>query len=458
MKKIILWILVAFIFITTGCSYIEYTQGADTGNNKANIGIIANDSGNPIQVPDILQDARDTEKTSKSNEPGQASSQASQGDEAKPELTSSPKTKNSDKKVSKLKVHFIDVGQGDSILVESNNKYMLIDAGESDQSKVVINYLENIGVKKLDFIIATHPHSDHIGGLADVINHFNIGKIIMPDAVHTSNTYENLLDTISDKGLKITKAVVGNEYTLGNASFVILAPSNSDYDNLNNYSVAIKLQNGSNSFIFTGDAEEQSENEMLKTGINLDADVLKLGHHGSFTSNSEKFLDAVSPDIAVISAGEGNQYGHPHDEILQILKDKNIKLYRTDKQGTIVLESDGKKITANTKPYDLSDSDLKAEADKKTADTKDNKTADKDKKDSTTVTDKSKKDSNNVKNGSSTVKEPDNSKNIIVHVTKTGSKYHRAGCQYLKTDIEVTLEEALSRGLTPCKVCNPPAK
>lgn len=263
------------------------------------------------------------------------------------------------------------MGQGDSILIEADNRYMLIDAGERDKGTVVIDYLENIGVKKLDYVIATHPHSDHIGGLADVIKHFSIGKIIMPNAVHTSKTYENLLDIIADKGLKITKAVVGNKYDLADASFTILAPSGSEYGSLNNYSVAIKLQNGNNSFVFTGDAEVQSENEMLKTGIDLDADVLKLGHHGSSTSNSDKFLDAVTPDMAVISVGEGNQYGHPDDEVLQAMKDRNIKLYRTDEQGTIIIESDGNKITVNKTPYkitDKSDKTVQSQTDTKKSD------------------------------------------------------------------------------------------
>lgn len=245
---------------------------------------------------------------------------------------------------STLKVHIIDVGQGDSILVESDGQYMLIDAGEKVQSSTVIDYLEETGVKKIDYVIVTHPHSDHIGGLADVIDYFQIGKIIMPDVIHTTKTFENLLDTISKNELKLTKPIVGSEYAIGAASFIIIAPNSSYYDDLNNYSVGIKLIYDENSFIFTGDAETESENEMLKNGIDLDADVLKHGHHGSSTSSSERFLDAITPDISIISAGKDNQYGHPHVEILKAIEERKITLYRTDKEGTIVLESDGKNI------------------------------------------------------------------------------------------------------------------
>jgi len=453
MKKLLLWLLIASVFITGGCSYIEHTQGADSVRNPAENGIIneTDDAEDAIPAADAEKDAA---KTDLPKDSGQSSSQTGKVDDIKPDP---PRQQDaSDDEASMLRVHIIDVGQGDSILIETENKYMLIDAGERNKGKIVTDYLDDIGVEKLDYIIATHPHSDHIGGLADVIKHFEVGKIIMPNAVHTSKTYEDLLDTISEKGLKITKAVAGNEYKLGKASFVILAPNSSDYDNLNNYSVAVKLINDNNSFIFAGDAEVQSENEMLQNGINLDADVLKLGHHGSSTGSS-KFLDAVSPEIAVISAGEGNQYSHPHTEVLQALKERNIKLYRTDKQGTIILESDGSKISADKDPYKINEEDLKTKTDNISDDTK--SSADRNKTDSgntgTSKTDTAKTDKDKTDTAG---KNKDTSKNITVHITKTGSKYHRAGCRHLsKSDIEVTLAEALSKGLTPCKTCNPPA-
>lgn len=316
------------------------------------------------------------------------------------------------------KVHFINVGQGDSILIEADEHYMLIDAGENNQGTTVVNYLKEQGVKKLDYVIGTHPHSDHIGGLDIVINSFDIGKVILPDIIHTTKTFEDVLDAIAENKLKITKAIVGTTYSLGESSFTIVAPNASDYDELNDYSVGVKFTNGENSFLFTGDAEKLSEIQMLRNGIDLSADVLKLGHHGSSTSSHDNFMDEVDPDYAVISVGEDNSYGHPHKETLQILKDRKIKVYRTDKQNTIIFTSDGEKITVNKTPYTITQSDLK----------------------NSNTSDKSDSD------------------NIIVNITNTGSKYHVAGCRYLKSDIEVTLHEALSNGLEPCGTCNPPTK
>lgn len=266
-----------------------------------------------------------------------------------------------------MKVHFIDVGQGDSILIEANGRYMLIDAGQNDKGSTVVKYLNKLGVKKLDYVIATHPHNDHIGGIDTVINAFKIGKVIMSNVTVDSETYEDVLDAIKDKNVKTIEAKVGKEYHLGDASFIIISPNGTDYDSLNDYSVGIKLTYGSNSFILAGDAQEISEKEMLENGIDLSADVLKLSHHGSSTSNKNSFLDKVDPEYAVISVGTGNKYEHPHSETMQAMKDRDINVYRTNEQGTIIFTSNGKSISVNVKPYAITASDITSDEAEKAA-------------------------------------------------------------------------------------------
>lgn len=247
-----------------------------------------------------------------------------------------------------LEVHFIDVGQAESILVKKGNESMLIDAGNNSDGELVVDYIKKQNINKLKYVIGTHPHADHIGGLDDVIDTFEVEKIIMPNAVTNTKTFEDVLDSIKNKGLSITKAKVGNSYELNGAVFTILAPNQEKYKSLNDYSVVIKLVNGKNSFLFTGDAEELSEKEILKNDKGrLKSDVLNVGHHGSITSTSETFLDAVDPKFAVISAGKDNSYGHPHKEILERLNDKGIEIYRTDLQGDIIVISDGDTIKFN---------------------------------------------------------------------------------------------------------------
>lgn len=247
-----------------------------------------------------------------------------------------------------LEVHFIDVGQGDSILIETADSAMLIDAGENNQGTTVVEYLQSQNVKRLDYVIGTHPHSDHIGGLDTVIQSIPVETIILPPVTHTTKTFEDVLDAIEANGQRLTKPKVGDTYSLGTANFTILAPNSEEYGDLNNYSVGIKLTYENNSFVFTGDAETLSENEMLENGLDLSADVFKLGHHGSTTSNSNYFLDEIDPDYAIVSAGLDNEYGHPHVEILQAMEDLDIQLYRTDLQGTIVIASDGNNISVST--------------------------------------------------------------------------------------------------------------
>lgn len=242
------------------------------------------------------------------------------------------------------KVHFINVDQGDSILVESRGHYMLIDAGENDEGDTVVAYLKEQGVSTLDYIIGTHPHSDHIGGMDDVLDAVTVEKAILPNVTYDTKTYQDVLDGIEAQKAEILWAEVGDTYTLGDASFIILAP-NAEYTDPNNWSVGIKLVCGRNSFVMCGDAETKSERDICKNGIDLEADVLKCGHHGSNTSTSDEFLKAVNPIYAVISCGKDNKYGHPHAETIAKLQDDDVQIYRTDLSGTIIASSDGTNLS-----------------------------------------------------------------------------------------------------------------
>lgn len=266
-----------------------------------------------------------------------------------------------------VKLHFIDVDQGDSILIEDDGHFMLIDAGVNEEGTTVTNYLKELGVKRLDYVIGTHPHNDHIGGVDTVINAFNVSNVLLPDVRINSENYEDVLEAIADNNLSITWTTVGDSYTLGNATFVIVSPNAPSYESLNDYSIGIKLTYGSTSFLLTGDAQTVSEAEMLDNGIDLSSDVIKLSHHGSSTSSTMNFLDKVDPKYAIISVGKENKYEHPHSATMQVMKERAINLYRTDEQGSIVFTTDGKNISVNAEPYVITSSDMTSDAAEKAA-------------------------------------------------------------------------------------------
>lgn len=256
-----------------------------------------------------------------------------------------------------LEIHFIDVGQGDCSLIKWEGAAVLIDCGERENSDKILDYLKKQDVKKLDIVIATHPHSDHIGGMGDIISCIDVERVIAPkvssDMTPTTKTYERFLKALQDKALKLTAAKPGTVYALAGKTsssmdkqppkLEILAPL-ADYDDLNDYSVVVRMTYGGTSYLFTGDAEKKAEKHILDSDANVSADVLKVGHHGSSSSTSEKFLEAVSPDLCVIQCGTGNSYGHPHAEILERLESFRVKCFRTDINGTVIVYSDGDDI------------------------------------------------------------------------------------------------------------------
>lgn len=240
-----------------------------------------------------------------------------------------------------MNVHFIDVGQGDSILIQVNSKNLLIDSGPSASKDKLVKYLNSLKISKFDYIIATHPHEDHIGNMSYIIDNFEVLNFYAPKVNSNTKAFETMVESLVIKDLKI-KVLKPNikSIDLGeNTKVDVFSPISNEYENLNNFSSIIRISYGNNSFLFTGDSEELSEKEVLAKGYDLKSDVLKVGHHGSSSSTSKRFLDAVDPYIAIISVGKDNSYGHPSQEVLSRLKD--LPIYRTDLDGNILIKSDG---------------------------------------------------------------------------------------------------------------------
>lgn len=248
---------------------------------------------------------------------------------------------------NKMLVHYIDVGQGDSILIQVNNKNLIIDAGPKSDKTKLLDYLSNLSLEKLDYVIATHPHEDHIGNMADIIDDYNVLAFYAPKVQSTTKTFEQMVEALKGKNLKINVIKKGTDsIDLGkNTKVTVFSPSQDSYENLNNYSPVMKIEYGSTSFLFTGDAEKDIETEIISNNEDISSDVLKVGHHGSSTSTSKNFFNKVNPSIGVISVGEDNTYNHPNKETIKLLGESKVATYRTDKDGTIVISSDGSKIT-----------------------------------------------------------------------------------------------------------------
>lgn len=331
--------------------------------------------------------------------------------------------------IDELQVFYIDCGQADATLIKCKDNAMLIDSGENDQGTVIQMFLQRNGVKKLDYIIGTHLDSDHIGGMDVILTKFDCDTIILPDLDKDTAAFCDVIDTMNYRNYKNTKPVVGETYQLGNAEFTIISP-NEDYpqDDHNNWSIGIKLEHGSNTFLFTGDAEKESEADILSNGIDISADVYKVAHHGSNTSTTDELLNAINPTFAVISCGKDNTYGHPHAETLEKLKARNIKVFRTDEQGTIVATSDGENLAWNYEPSDT----WRAGSFIPVIET--------------AVTQESQR--------------PIEATDALSYVLNTSSKkFHYPTCNGLPTknrkDTDMSREEIIAKGYVPCKRCTP---
>lgn len=243
-----------------------------------------------------------------------------------------------------LYVHYIDIGQGDAALLQCDGEYMLIDGGDAGEADRLVEYLEEQGVDTLSYVICTHSHADHCGGLDKAIDAFGAERVFVSPYNSENRQFTQLLNSAENAGAEVEVPDMGIEYRLGEASFSFIGPVE-EYDDQNNNSLVVKIEYGNKVFLFTGDMERTAENDLLDTGVSVKCDVLKVGHHGSSTSTSYRFLYEADPSIAVISCGEGNSYGHPHEETMSRLNDAEVTVYRTDLEGSIVLFCDGIDIT-----------------------------------------------------------------------------------------------------------------
>ncbi len=330
----------------------------------------------------------------------------------------------------KLLVSYINVGQADSILVQiPDGKNVLIDAGNEANSSTVINYLKSHKVEKLDYAVFTHPDEEHIGGAASVIKSFDIGQVVMPLKEANVPAYQNLVTALNSKQITPIEATAGLTLDFGSeTSAMLVAPQKLDYDDINSYSAVLRLVFGYTSFLFTGDASAQSEQDILTSGWNVKADVLKVSSHGADSATTPEFLAKVNPKYAVISVGKGNDYGNPAQNTLSALTKAGIQIFRTDQDGTIVVESDGETLSFNTISRKV--------------------------KSTAPVQQPTQQLGTNEKNKVITIPKVSD---IMVFIARSGDKYHRDGCKFLgKGKTAITLAEAKENGYLPCPVCNPP--
>lgn len=352
-------------------------------------------------------------------------------------LNNSEDTQSSNENINSgsSKVHFIDTGNSDSILIENNGEYMLIDGGNVDDDNVVNDYLSKVGVKKIKYLLATHPHADHLGAFDTVVNNFDIENVFVGYGSSDTKVYQNFLSSLSNKGYKTVTPNENTPYELGHGIIKFYNIKGEGGSDLNNDSVMALYSNGNDDFLFTGDAE--TEVEMKYANLIGDIDVLKASHHGSKTGCSQQLLDVIRPESALLLTGE-NSYGHPHKEVVDLLKEDNITVYRSDESGDIIATSTGNGITFNTEPDSFTSGNNGSSTDNNT----------------NTI-------NTNTSTNNQVVQTPqaNNNTSKIYYFTKSGKSHHTTkDCPTLsrsKTILQGTLDEAISQGKSdPCDKCN----
>lgn len=398
----------------------------------------------------IAQPGQQTADVSSSapQETTQATSSSSQADEspssdnAAPDPAPAPAPSAAEPAPASLKAHFIDVGQGDSAFIElPDGKTMLIDAGVPDAGPTVVSYLKSLGCTRIDYLVATHPHADHIGGLPAVISAFDIGEVWAPNATNTTKTFEAFIDAVRGKGLQIHAGAAGMDIVGADAGYtvsIIAPPDGVNSDDYNDYSLVIKLVYGNTSFLFTGDAPA----ETIAAAQPGHVDVLKVAHHGSNTGTTGALISALSPTYSVISYGIGNDYGHPTEKVLTMLTSHSQHVLGTGANGTIVIASDGTTVTASCDGPDAQVEPGSKGGNRSGGGSSGTAAA-----------------AAGAAAGAGTMVAGDESANDTVYITASGKGecYHRKDCSTLKRSklVAVSRSDAEAQGLRPCSKCNP---
>ena len=406
------------------------TGNPGTDSGKTDTGKTGTDSGKT----ETGKSGTDSGKT-ETGKSGTDSGKTESGTESKPESK------------ALLKIHFLDVGQGACALIESDGHYMLIDGGGRDSSSFTVSYLAQLGIEKFDYLVATHFDEDHIAGLVGVFNKFAVDTVLEPSYKTDKSIYTSFKEAEKKSGAKVMIAEPGAEYTLGDAKFTVLAPKKPENDDgetpvldsseENDQSICVLLKNGDNKVLFTGDAEQEEERYLVESGRDIRADVYLVGHHGSNSSSSELLLDAVRPKYAVISCGAGNDYGHPTQEVLDRLWDKDVSVFRTDEQGNIIMTSDGKEITWSTSPSETwAPGVVPAKAPNRNTESVE-------------------------KTGTDTSENNRTTESLYVLNNNT-MKFHRPGCSSVQKISEknygessLSRDELIAQGYSPCGNCDP---
>lgn len=362
-------------------------------------------------------DSQSPESSGQTDEGGSSASRP-QTDEGGPQQGQTEKPP-SEGEGGSLSVRFFDVGQGDAALILCGGKSMLIDGGEPSASDIIYTCLKKAGITHLDYIVCTHADEDHVGGLSGALSAVSVGAVLAPKTEADTRAYQSFKQKVYDQGLQIKHPGPGTSFDLGGSTVHVLGPISEDTSERNNTSLVLKIEFGSTSFLFTGDAEFDEEHDILEQGYDLSADVLKVSHHGSAGATSYRFLREVMPEYAVISVGKNNTYGHPTEEVLSRLSDAGVKVYRTDLQGDIIAQSDGTSVTItpskNADIDTLSPSDTQDEI-------------------------------------------PDESLEGYIG-NKNTKKFHLPSCHTLPAEQNrvyfATRDEAINSGYDPCKNCDP---